>query len=369
MESTHQPCQDCYHLLQHLLHISAWSEDGHRAYSTAGLAHSIPTSAPGMYRHNNNQRSASGAPLKSHMTEISKTMLQLAQAHKKTANTQKQNHQAMVTLQYQQADAFEALAATTQQQKYDAMFTAVPRYDGKKKEKCAVWLNWISSLATLAGHSQRLELLNRSEGDVTTVIAGMDDTISDDNLKEEIMRCFSNAPMMIQAIGVLRGIRQWQNEQAHLYAARYEFVHNRAHNIQPEEQTQVSEIIHYMSTLLPHLQKKLLKKLNTYRPKSLREAMDVTMDSEVEHQITQPESQLIVMESCYEEPTLEETYTTEVQMRPQAQKQGQNSSRKLASVRGSIRIQATHKRLKIKYMPSQSGNTNFTLLYDVTWRF
>ena len=170
-----------------------------------------------MYRHNNNQSShttngvpstASGASLESHMTEISKTMLQLAQTHEKIANTQQQNHQTMVTVQQQQADGFEALAATTQQQKYDAMFAAVPRYDGKNKEECAVWLNQISSLATSAGCSLRLELLNRSEGDVTTVIAGMDDTMSDDNLKEEIMRCFSNAPTMIQAIGVLRGIRQ-----------------------------------------------------------------------------------------------------------------------------------------------------------------
>ena len=103
-----------------------------------------------MYRHNNNQRShttnrapstASGASLKSHMTERSKTMLQLAQAHEKIANTQQQNHQTMVTVQQQQADAFEALAAATQQQKYDAMFTAVPRYNGKNKEECAVWLN------------------------------------------------------------------------------------------------------------------------------------------------------------------------------------------------------------------------------------
>ena len=85
----------------------------------------------------------------------------------------------MVNVQQQQATAFEALAATTQQQKYDAMFAAVPRYDGQNKEECAVWLNWISFLALLAGHSLRLELLNRS-GDVTTIIAGMDDTISDD---------------------------------------------------------------------------------------------------------------------------------------------------------------------------------------------
>ena len=116
-----------------------------------------------------------------------------------------------------------------------------------------------------------------------------------------------------------------KNEQACLYAARYEFVHNWAHNIQPEEQTQVSEIIDYVSTLLPHLQRKLLNKLNSFhRPKS----KDATMDIKVEHQITQPESQLAVMETCYEEPTLEETYTTEeVQMRSQAQKQGQQHQR------------------------------------------
>ena len=126
----------------------------------------------------------------------------------------------MVPVQQQQANAYEAIAAATQQHKYDTMFATVPRCGGENKEECTVWLNRISSLATLAGHSLRLQLLNRSEGDVTTVLAGMDDTISDDDLKEEIMRCFSNAPTMIQAIGVLRGIRQQQNEQAHLYAVR-----------------------------------------------------------------------------------------------------------------------------------------------------
>ena len=93
-----------------------------------------------------------------------------------------------------------------------------------------------------------------------------------------------------------------KNEQAHLYAARYEFVHNRAHNIQPEEQTQISKLIHYTSTLLPHLQRKLLKKLNSFhQPKLLKETMDVTMDIEVEQQITQPEPQVTIIETCYEE--------------------------------------------------------------------
>ena len=68
-------------------------------------------------------------------------MLQLAQTHERIVNTQQQNHQTMVTVQQKQADAFEALAAATQQQKYDSMFTAVPRYDGTNKEEYAVWLN------------------------------------------------------------------------------------------------------------------------------------------------------------------------------------------------------------------------------------
>ena len=80
----------------------------------------------------------SGTSLESHMTEIRKTLLKLAQAHEKISNTQQQNHQTMVNVQLQQATAFEALAATTQQQQYDTMFAAVPRYDGKNKEECAV---------------------------------------------------------------------------------------------------------------------------------------------------------------------------------------------------------------------------------------
>ena len=48
------------------------------------------------------------------------------------------------------------------------------------------------------------------------------------------------------------------------------------------------------------------------------------MDIEVEHQITQPKPLITVMETCYEEPFTEETYTTEeVQTRLQAQNQGQ----------------------------------------------
>ena len=48
--------------------------------------------------------------------------------------------------------------------------------------------------------------------------------------------------------------------------------------------------------------------------------MDVTMEYEFEFELD-----LAVLETCYEEHAIEETYTTEeVQMISQAQKQGQN---------------------------------------------
>ena len=50
---------------------------------------------------------ALNASLESHMTEISKTMLQLPQAHQEIMNTQQQNHQTMVNVQQQEAEAFE----------------------------------------------------------------------------------------------------------------------------------------------------------------------------------------------------------------------------------------------------------------------
>ena len=86
--------------------------------------------------------------------------------------------------------------------------------------------------------------------------------------------------------------------------------------------------------------------------------MDVTMDIEVEHQITQPEQQLTIMETCCEEPPMEETYTTEeVQMTSQPQKQGQQQ------LQGSYSQLFTHSGQK-SFQGNQNYNkTNYGLGY------
>ena len=81
-----------------------------------------------------------------HMSQLSCIMLQLAQTNQVMAD-QQWIHLAMVTMHRQQADAFNALAAATEQRKYDALFAAIPKYDGINKEDCAVWISRISSLA------------------------------------------------------------------------------------------------------------------------------------------------------------------------------------------------------------------------------
>ena len=66
----------------------------------------------------------------------------------------------MVDVQKQKTDAFNTLAAATEQRKYDNLFTAIPRYDGSNKEACAIWISRIDQLATSTGRNLQMELLN-----------------------------------------------------------------------------------------------------------------------------------------------------------------------------------------------------------------
>ena len=63
--------------------------DQNGAYSTAGSTHSIPASAPGMYDYINvqgAQSTSSNSSLESHMTQLNRTMLQLAQTNQVIVN-------------------------------------------------------------------------------------------------------------------------------------------------------------------------------------------------------------------------------------------------------------------------------------------
>ena len=137
--------------------------DGNRPFSQTGSTRSIPTLTPGIYDFHPNtgaQSMTSNASLESHMSQLSKTMVQLTQTNQAMAASQQQNQLALVTTQQQQADTFNTLATTTEQRKYDTLFTAVPKFNGTNKEDCAVWLSRITSLVATTVQDLCMELLN-----------------------------------------------------------------------------------------------------------------------------------------------------------------------------------------------------------------
>ena len=162
---------------------------------------------------------------------------------------------------------------------------------------------------------------------MATMLAGMDDEVNEEDLKEEIMHCFSNAPTKIQAIQALRAIRQKPDEQARLYTARYEALHYRANQVPADEQGQNGEMIFFALTLLCPLQRKLLQKMNmVYGLHTLREAFDLTLEFEKEYQNTQPGPDLKEMETCYKDLEENNEYSMEeVQMRSQTQNNPQGN--------------------------------------------
>ena len=110
--------------------------------------------------------------------------------------------------------------------------------------------------------------------------------LSDKEVKEEMMRCFSPIPTRRQAIKMMRTMCQDEDEQMQQYIVRHEVAHVRAHRLSSDDQVSSSEIIEFAMTLQPFIQDYLLKKIDGGRPtRSLREAYHQALDLEWKNQI------------------------------------------------------------------------------------
>ena len=128
----------------------------------------------------------------------------------------------------------------------------------------------IDSLCASNRRNLRMEVLNRAEGDVMTMLAGMNEELADEDVKEELMRSFFDTSTTIQVIEKLRGMKQKPGENARLYAARYKVIHFRVNQLMAEEQSQSGEMMFYAGILQDHLSRKLLKKIySSYRPSGI----------------------------------------------------------------------------------------------------
>ena len=125
------------------------------------------------------------------------------------------------------------------------------------------------------------------EDTVLSVLSGLSPRLSNKEVKEEMMRCFSPIPTRRQAIEMMRTMHQEDDEQMHQYIVRHEVAHARAHRLSPDDQLSSSKIIEFTMTLQPIIQDKLLKRIDGDRPtRSLREAYHQASDLERKNQIT-----------------------------------------------------------------------------------
>ena len=185
-----------------------------------------------------------------------------------------------------QSQALMTLTEATQQRGFDPLFNKIAKYYGKDPEKCHYWLNkvWVARMES--GRNFHQSLMFCAEDAVLAVLSGLDPGLTDEQVKEEIMRCFSPAPTRRQAIEKLRAMHQEPDEQMRKYIVRHEVAHLRAHRLTADEQCSTSKIIEFAINLQLFVQDKLLKKIDGNRPpRSLREAYDQALDLECKNQI------------------------------------------------------------------------------------
>ena len=138
-----------------------------------------------------------------------------------------------------------------------------------------------------SGRNFRQSLMFCAEDAVLTVLSGLNPAFTDDQIREEIMMCFSLAPTRRQALEKLRAMHQETDGQMWQYIVRHEVAHLRAHKLTADEQCSISEIMEFAMKLQPYIQDKLLKKIDGNRlPRNLCEAYDQAVDIERKNQIT-----------------------------------------------------------------------------------
>ena len=135
------------------------------------------------------------------MEKISETNQPLAQqqmAQQKTLQAllycQEQTSKMQEASQRIQSQALMALTEATQERGFDPLFNKIAKYDGKDPEKCHYWLNQVRLACMESGRNFHQSLMFCAEDAVLAVLSGLNPGLMDEQVKEEIMRCFSPAP-------------------------------------------------------------------------------------------------------------------------------------------------------------------------------
>ena len=142
------------------------------------------------------------------ISEINQLLAQQQMAQQKTLQVllycQEQTSKVQEASQRIQSQALMALTEATQQRGFDPLFNKIAKSDGKDPEKCHYWLNQVWVACMESGRNFHQSLMFCAEDAVLAVLSGLNPGLMDEQVKEEIMRCFSPASTRRQAIEMLR---------------------------------------------------------------------------------------------------------------------------------------------------------------------
>ena len=141
---------------------------------------------------------------------------------------QEQSSEAQEASQRIQSQALVALTEVAQQRGFDPLFNKIAKYNGKDPEKCHYWLNQVSMACMESGRNFRQSLMFCAEDAVLTVLSGLNPALTNDQIREEIMMCFSLALTRRQALERLRAMHQETDEQMWQYIVRHEVAHKKS---------------------------------------------------------------------------------------------------------------------------------------------
>ena len=199
--------------------------------------------------------------ISSAIEKISKTNQLLAQqqmvqqrALQALLHCQKHSSEVQEASQRIQSQALVAFTEVAQQRGFDPLFNKTAKYNGKDPEKCHYWLNQLSMACMEFGRNFGQSLMFCAEDAVLTVLSGLNPALTDDQIREEIMMCFSLALTRRQALEKLRAMHQETDEQMRQYIVRHEVAHLRAHKLTADEQCSISEIMEFAMKLQPYIQ-------------------------------------------------------------------------------------------------------------------
>ena len=84
------------------------------------------------------------------------------------------------------------------------MFDRITKYNGKDPKKCHFWLNQVGTACLESGRNFRQVLMYCTKDHVLSVLSGLSVDLSNEEIKEEMMECFSSAPTQRQAIKMMQ---------------------------------------------------------------------------------------------------------------------------------------------------------------------